>query len=115
LNLLYQAAEKRPSAALSGRLTVLSAWQDVAPYPSRRHPSSLVIAAQLQVPVVRHFLRPQDFGRSRERDFAKLNLHPCIFEQPEKIHFFSNLSLKYRSPVFLFPFRLLARHKDIML
>jgi hypothetical protein len=36
----YQAAEKRPSVALSGRLTVSAAWQEVAPYSSRRHPSS---------------------------------------------------------------------------
>jgi hypothetical protein len=35
-----QAVEKRPSAALSGRLTVSAAWQEVAPYSSRRHPSS---------------------------------------------------------------------------
>jgi hypothetical protein len=31
-----QAVEKRPSAALSGRLTVSVAWQKVAPYSSRR-------------------------------------------------------------------------------
>jgi hypothetical protein len=60
-----QAVEKRPSAALSGRLTVSAAclhavvltfagalwkgkrfgtqaWQEVAPYSSRRHPSSFV-------------------------------------------------------------------------
>jgi hypothetical protein len=43
-----QAAEKRPSAALSGRLTVLAAWQKVAPYSSRRHPSSFVIATYPQ-------------------------------------------------------------------
>jgi len=39
----------------------------VAPYSSRRH--------------------SQDFGGPRERDFAKLNLHLGIFEQPAKKHF----------------------------
>jgi hypothetical protein len=29
---ILRAAEKRPSAALSGRLTVLAAWQKVTPY-----------------------------------------------------------------------------------
>jgi hypothetical protein len=74
-----EAAEKRPSASLrrtpkyaSGRLTNSSAWQDVAPYSSRRH--------------------SQDFGRPRKRDFAGLNLHLGIFEQPDKNYFFSRLS-----------------------
>ena len=35
-----QVVEKRPSAALSGRLTASAAWQEVAPYSLRRHPSS---------------------------------------------------------------------------
>jgi hypothetical protein len=52
----WQDAEKRPSAAVSGRLTVLAAWQEVAPYSSRRHPSFFVVAAYLQVR-----LTPQDF------------------------------------------------------
>jgi len=49
-----------------------------------------VIAAYIKVRLI-----PQDFGRPRERDFAKLNLHlpACrslgagrgIFDQPEKI------------------------------
>jgi len=39
---ILQADEKHPSAALSGRLTVSAAWQKVAPYPLRRHPSSFV-------------------------------------------------------------------------
>jgi hypothetical protein len=56
--LVRQTAEKRPSAALSGRLTVLAAWQEVAPYSSRRHPSSFVVAAYVQVR-----LTFQDFGR----------------------------------------------------
>jgi hypothetical protein len=30
----------RPWRLTSGRLTVLAAWQEVAPYSSRRHPSS---------------------------------------------------------------------------
>ncbi|MGA2467657.1 MAG: TRAM domain-containing protein [Thermodesulfobacteriota bacterium] len=42
---LKQAVEKRPSAALSGRLTVLAAWQKVAPYSSRRHPSSFPVSS----------------------------------------------------------------------
>ena len=43
---LWQAAEKGPSTALSGPLTISAAWQEVAPYSSRRH--------------------SQDFGRPRE-------------------------------------------------
>jgi len=31
----------------------------------------------------------KDFGRPRKRDFARLNLHPGILEQPEKKDFFS--------------------------
>jgi len=58
---ILQAAEKHPSAALSGRLTVLAAWQVVAPYSSRRH-----------------------FRISGA-------LHLGIFEQPAKIEFFSRL------------------------
>jgi len=34
---ISQAAEKRPSASISGRLTISAAWQEVAPYSSRRH------------------------------------------------------------------------------
>jgi hypothetical protein len=60
-----QAAEKRPSAAF---------------------PSSFVIAAYHQVR-----LTPQDFGSSRKRDFAKLNLHLDIFDQPGRNDFFSRL------------------------
>ncbi len=45
-----------------------------------------VVAAYLPVR-----LTPQDFGSPRERDFAKLNLHLGIFEQPMKINFFCNL------------------------
>jgi hypothetical protein len=71
------ADEKYPSAALSGRLTALAAWQEVAPYSSRRHPSSLVIAPYFYVRLI-----PQDFGRPRKRDFVKLNLHLNIFAQP---------------------------------
>jgi hypothetical protein len=44
-----QVAEKWPSAALSGRLTVSTAWQEVAPYSSRRHPLSFVVAANRKV------------------------------------------------------------------
>ena len=51
----------------------------VAPYSSQRHPSSFVVAAYIQVR-----LTPQDFGRPRKRDFAGLNLHLGIFDQPEK-------------------------------
>jgi hypothetical protein len=40
-----QAVEKRPSAALSGRLTISAAWQKVAPYSSRRHPSSFPVSS----------------------------------------------------------------------
>ena len=46
---------QRTSKYASGRLTNSSAWQDVAPYSSRRH--------------------SQDFGGPRRRDFAKGNLH----------------------------------------
>jgi len=60
-----QAVEKRPSAAL---------------------PSSFVVAAYIQVR-----LTPQDFGCPRKRDFAGFNLHPGIFDQPEKNEFFNRL------------------------
>jgi hypothetical protein len=33
----------------------------------------------------------QDFGGPRRRDFAKLNLHLALFEQPVKDDFFSSL------------------------
>jgi hypothetical protein len=59
-----QADEKYPSAALSGRLTVSAAWQEVAPYSSRRHPSSLVIAAYLFVRLI-----PRNFGRLASEHF----------------------------------------------
>jgi hypothetical protein len=36
-------------------------------------------------------LTPQDFGRPRKRDFAKLNLHLGIFDQPKKSDFFNTL------------------------
>jgi len=35
--MIQQAAEKRPSASISGRLTLSAAWKEVAPYSSRRH------------------------------------------------------------------------------
>jgi hypothetical protein len=65
-HLACQASEKRPCLPVgrhllrflkyaSGRLTNSLAWQEVAPYSSRRH--------------------SQDLGGSRKRDFAKLNLH----------------------------------------
>jgi len=38
--ILWEADEKDPSAAFSGRLTVSAAWRRVAPYSSQRHPSS---------------------------------------------------------------------------
>ena len=85
---LYQVAEKRPSAALSGRLTVLAAWQGVAPYSSRRHPSSFPVSSTgqaccgvlVQVRVVCQFLGLRISGA----------LHLGIFEQPAKNEFFSN-------------------------
>ena len=54
---------------MSGRLTVLAAWQVVAPYSSRRHPSSFIVEAYYQ--------------------YASLlrisgALHLSIFEQPQK-------------------------------
>ena len=92
-----QGAENRPSAALSGRLTLSAAWQGVAPYSSRRHPSSFPVSSTGQAccgvhPSTRRLsvLGPQDFGSSRERDFAKLNLHLGIFEQPQGNHSLSN-------------------------
>jgi len=43
-------------------------------------------------------LTPQDFGSSRRRDFAKLNLHLALFEQPGEDDFFSSLlDLKERN------------------
>jgi hypothetical protein len=39
---LIQAVEKRLSAAFPGRLTISAAWQEVALYSSRRHPSSIL-------------------------------------------------------------------------
>jgi hypothetical protein len=53
---LEQVAEKWPSAAVSGRLTVSAAWRQVAPYSSRHHPSFF-------------------WGPLQGLDFAKLNLH----------------------------------------
>jgi hypothetical protein len=50
----------------------LAAWQEVAPYSSRRHPSSFVVAAYIKVRLI-----PQDFGA----------WHLDNFEQPEKIIF----------------------------
>ena len=45
-----------------------------------------VVAAYRQVR-----LTPQDFGSPRKRDFAKLNLHLVLFEEPGKDDFFRGL------------------------
>jgi hypothetical protein len=71
-----QDADKRPSAAFSGRLTALAAWQKVAPYSSRRHP------------------RPSSLQRtSKYASLLRISgaLHLAIFEHPGKNHFFSSL------------------------
>jgi hypothetical protein len=47
------------------------------------HPSSLRSTAKVH-------LTPQEFGSSRERDFARLNLHLALFEQPAKHHSFNS-------------------------
>ncbi len=39
----------------------------------------------------------QDFGRPRKRDFAKLNLHPGILDQPAKNEFFNRILKFYWS------------------
>jgi hypothetical protein len=39
---VIQAVVERPSAALSGRLTISAAWREVALYSSRRHPSKIL-------------------------------------------------------------------------
>jgi len=73
----HPSSLRRTAEYASSRLTNSPAWQEVAPYSSRRH--------------------SQDFERSRERDFAKLNLHlpacrslgagRALFEQPGKENF----------------------------
>jgi len=61
---------RQASAALSGCLTVSAATpvgNGLKPFPTK------------------------DFGHPRKRrDFAKLNLHVDLFEQPGKYHFFTN-------------------------
>ena len=73
--------------AASDRLTVLAAWQEVAPYSSRRHPSSLQ-----RTPKYASLLRISGA------------LHLDLFEQPDKIYFFSGLlgPLFYYSNIPLF-------------
>ena len=51
--------------------------QAVGKYPSAAFPSPFVVAAYKQVR-----LTPQDFGRSRKRDFARLNLHLPACSKP---------------------------------
>jgi hypothetical protein len=59
--------------------------QAVENRPSTAFLSSCIVTAHVQVR-----LTPQDFEGSRKRDFAKLNLHLGIFEQPEKNNIFNN-------------------------
>jgi hypothetical protein len=57
---------------------LLTSSQAVEKRPSAAFLSSFVVAAYVQVR-----LTPQDFEGPRKGDFAKLNLHLGIFEQPE--------------------------------
>jgi hypothetical protein len=54
--------------------------------PSLFYLTGQVVAAYRQVR-----LTPQDFGGPRRRDFAKLNLHVALFEQPGKDDFFRSV------------------------
>jgi hypothetical protein len=67
----HPSSLRRTSKYASGRLTNSSAWQDVAPYPSRRH--------------------SQDCLPNRQVKSAAGALHLGIFEQSEKNDFFSKL------------------------
>jgi hypothetical protein len=62
---------------------IVNTGQVAEKWPSAAFLSSFVVAAYSQVR-----LTPQDFGGPRRRDFAKLNLHLPLFEQPGKDDFF---------------------------
>jgi len=46
--MIQQVAEKRPSTSMSGRLTLSAAWQEVAPYSSRRRPQDCLPERQVK-------------------------------------------------------------------
>jgi hypothetical protein len=106
---LYQVTEKWPSvprfAGLSGRLTVSAAWQEVAPYSSRRHSQDFAC--------LREAASAKAGGPSQGRDFAELNLHlpacrsldvgRALFEQPEKDDFFIRLLEVFYAVLSLLP------------
>jgi hypothetical protein len=66
-----QAVEKRPSAALSGRLTISAAWQKVAPYSSRRHPLSFLVSKH-GVGLLRHTAVGNGFKPFPTKNFGRL-------------------------------------------
>jgi hypothetical protein len=70
----------------TGSICITFSFQAVEKQPSAAFLSSFVIATY--VPVRR---TPQDFEGPRKRDFAGLNLHLDIFEQPVKIIFSTTL------------------------
>ena len=72
---------QRKSKYASGRLTNSPAWQEVAPYSSRRHSHDCLPERQ-----VKSSRAPPRTG------FRRLNLHLGIFDQPAKNEFFKRLS-----------------------
>jgi hypothetical protein len=69
---IFQAAEKRLSAALPGPLTLSAAWQQVAPYSSRRHPSPLPVSSTGQAHCGVHANTPRASGGPARRAGADL-------------------------------------------
>jgi hypothetical protein len=79
---------------LSGRLTLLAAWQEVTPYSSRRHPSSFVACALKRFGAQASLRRTSKYASLLRISGA---LHLGIFEQPEKNDLFSILLSSYAS------------------
>jgi hypothetical protein len=61
--------------------------RDATPHPSPCQARGRLIEAYARVGAIHELPLRWDFGRSRKRDFAKLNLHPGIFDQPSEIDF----------------------------
>ena len=62
----------------------------------RKGEKSLVFYSEIRIPYLPK--RPRRQGSPRKRDFAKLNLHPAIFKQPEKNGFFRRLIANKKCP-----------------
>ena len=91
--MVLQAVEKRPSAVYSGPFTISRACQELLLIRRNGtpHPRPCQSTGQACCSVHRRerfkTVPYKDFGHPRKRDFAGLNLHLGIFDQPEENKF----------------------------